>query len=178
MPARKGGAGRAVALAATGALGIAQLLHLPRLMERVEQLRGSPSFHDSLRAGLALEQGCFHLAGTAFLVAFQLALWTPRWPRPKARAALNRSWPSLAVLLFSGGIWLLWAGAQADVFSLALVGAIGGLVLPLAGVALLVPLCRKDPEDGRLDLLVALSIITWIWSVLFALTQFIGGVSA
>src|SRR5262249_46987704 len=84
LPARKGGAQRAIALIATGALLIAQLLHLGPLQARLDELRGGPSFHDSLRAGMAQDQGWFHLAGTVLLLAFQIVLWEPRWSRKKA----------------------------------------------------------------------------------------------
>src|SRR5262245_14261028 len=68
VPARAGGPLRPLALAATFALVLFQLLMLVRLDQRVEQLRLAeaerPSFHEGLRAGLERDAGWFHLGGT------------------------------------------------------------------------------------------------------------------
>jgi hypothetical protein len=167
---RSRGVLRSATLLGTGGLALAQLFHLGQLMH-ASPLRAPAQ--DLLGASYELHQGWFHLMGTALLGAYQLLLGAPGWPRGKARVLLGCAEPCLAVLLLSCVTWVLWAGAHVEIFALGVAGALLGLGLPPISAALLLPFARHEERGSRVHLLIVLCAMTWLWSLLFAMTQMV-----
>lgn len=155
--------------------------------------RPLPDFHAALLHELGLMQGIFHLLGTAILCGLLLVLRLPAPIDPATawRISARSAAPTLALLGFALVLWLQWALRQfptgdSIVLFGGLLGGAAGLILPVVSVAWLARRNRRSarPElagaepGSRVATLYSLYAMTWVWSLTFALGQFLIGVAA
>lgn len=189
-------AARRLPLGLAAGCALAQAATLPLLYGRFAQARPLPDYHEALRQEMALLQGVFHLLGTVLLCGL---LWALRAAAAAAddeagaapaRSERRSAGPTLALLLLSAVVWLQWAlrgfpGSDSVVLYGGLLGGVAGLILPVLsfvwlarGTLSAAPADAARPEPRRRLLLYGLYAATWIWSLAFALTQFLVGVAA
>lgn len=171
---------RTAGLVVAGICVVAQALTLPSLWVRLAQAQGRPDFHGALQARMALYQGGFHLGGGVLLLGLLLAAGRALDEPGPVRRAVSLT---LVPLCLAQAAWLAWAlrgfaGGGWAALCLGAGGALCGAILPIASTLRLRRRGDSSTERGRVAAMYLAFVLTWVWSLAFALIEFLLGASA